>query len=65
MSADLNSEAVPDGTFGGSRPRLATRNGQPVPKPRWTREEQDRHYADLADAIGAPCERPADQRRAA
>lgn len=57
MTADQLAESVPDGTFGGSRPRLVASAGRPVS--RWTREEQDRHYADLADAIGAPYERPA------
>lgn len=57
MTADQLAESVPDGTFGGTRPRLAVSNGRRVS--RWTREEQDRHYADLADAIGAPYGRPA------
>lgn len=40
------SEAIPDGTFGRSEP-----------KPAWTKAEQDQHYADLCDAIGAPNDR--------
>lgn len=38
------AEATPTGTFGGTRP-------EPTP---WTPAQQDAHYNDLADAIGAP-----------
>lgn len=45
----LLAEAVPTGTFGDAIP-LRT-----VVVPRgWSAEEQARHLADLADAIGAP-----------
>lgn len=41
------AEAIPDGTFGGSRPRAGTRN-----RPRrWTREEQAAHREALLAAL--------------
>lgn len=61
MTADQLAEPTPTGTFGGSRLHPVGRDGRPVP--RWTREQQDAHYNDLADAIGAPYRKPA--RRAA
>ncbi|MCX5202433.1 hypothetical protein OG897_13370 [Streptomyces sp. NBC_00237] len=43
------AEAIPDGTFGGSRPWPNTRT-----KPRrWTREEQAAHREALLAAISA------------
>lgn len=45
----LLAEAIPTGTFGDAAP--------PEPEVtirRWSAEEQARHYAELADAIGAP-----------
>ena len=41
------AEAVPTGRFGGHREKTSG----------WTKAEQDRHYADLCDAIGAPNDR--------
>ncbi|MFJ7417945.1 hypothetical protein ACIQXD_04950 [Streptomyces uncialis] len=49
----LTAETVPNGTFGGTRPRPADQRSA-----RWTPEQQDQHYNALADAIGAP-RRPA------
>ncbi|OKH91465.1 hypothetical protein [Streptomyces uncialis] len=49
----LTAESVPDGTFGGARPRP----GDPRSL-RWTPEQQEAHYDALADAIGAPRRRP-------
>lgn len=46
----LLAEAVPTGTFGDAQPVLRE-PGKPRP---WTRAEQDRHYAELAAAIGEP-----------
>jgi hypothetical protein len=44
------AEALPTGTFGDAQPMRA-----PGATPRrWTHEEQARHLAALADAIGAP-----------
>ncbi|MCA1224120.1 hypothetical protein [Streptomyces sp. 8L] len=43
--AALLREAVPDGTYGET-------DHSP-----WTRAEQDKHYADLCEAIGAPNDR--------
>lgn len=48
LDRDL-AEAVPDGTFGGSRPAKAERGLR-----RWTPEEQTAHYDALADALGSP-----------
>lgn len=45
----LLAEAVPTGTFGDARP--VQPRGE-VWRVQWTREEQDRHYAELAAAIG-------------
>lgn len=44
MTADqLTRESIPDGTFG---------QAQPATSP-WTRAEQDTHWNDLAEALGA------------
>lgn len=44
MTAEqIAREAIPTGTFGA---RLKKSRG-------WTKAEQDRHYADLCEAIGA------------
>lgn len=53
------SEDTPTGTFGDTPPLLIDGNGRTIR--RWTPAEQNRHYADLADAIGAPYNRPAAQ----
>jgi hypothetical protein len=52
MTAAQLAEATPTGTFGGTRLHPVGRDGRPAP--RWTRTQQDEHYNDLADAIGAP-----------
>ncbi|MFD7861828.1 hypothetical protein [Streptomyces sp. NPDC059783] len=45
----LIAESVPTGTFGGALParRTSTMRG-------WTREEQARHLAELAEAVDEP-----------
>lgn len=44
----LLAEAIPDGTFGGSRP--TTRHPQPTPH-LWTPDQQQAHYAELDAAL--------------
>jgi hypothetical protein len=44
MTADqLIAESIPDGTFGQAQPATGA----------WTRAEQDAHWNDLAEALGA------------
>lgn len=49
------AEDTPTGTFGNT-PAPLTINGRTIR--RWSPAEQNRHLADLADAIGAPYDRP-------
>lgn len=44
MTADqLLAESIPDGTFGQAQPAISP----------WTPAEQDTHWNDLAEALGA------------
>lgn len=47
----LLAEELPTGTFGGPRPG-DRRRGDPLPPV--TRADADRHYAELAAALGEP-----------
>ena len=46
----LLAEALPTGTFGDAQP--TRRAGREIR--RWTQEEQARHLAELAEAVGEP-----------